>query len=106
MPSLKPAGPPEPLEQTVLVCVATDAACSRTELMHLAVRVHDALGVCLRPAHTRHDGDIAFVVSCGSVESDPDQLGEAAFVATGSSIELAITRATSLAGVAAAGERP
>jgi L-aminopeptidase/D-esterase-like protein len=74
--------------------------------MHLAVRVHDALGVCVRPAHTRHDGDIAFVVSCGSVESDPDQLGEAAFVAVGESIERAVTRATSLAGVVAVGDQP
>ena len=106
VPSLKPAGPPEPLEQTVLVCVATDARCSRTELMHLGVRVHDALGVCLRPAHTRHDGDVAFLVSCGSIESDPDQLGEAAFIAAGRSIERAVTRATSLAGVAAVGEQP
>ena len=72
IPPLVPATPSPPLEQTVLICVATDALCSRTDLMHVAVRAHDALGACLRPAHTRHDGDIAFAVSCGDGTADPD----------------------------------
>ncbi len=104
VPALNPARPTMPLEQTVLICIATNAALRRTELMHLAVRAHDALGACLRPAHTRHDGDIAFVVSCGESPGDPDALGEAAFAAVGRSIERAVTAAEPLGGVLAFGD--
>jgi L-aminopeptidase/D-esterase-like protein len=104
VPSLTPAQPTVPLEQTVLVCVATNAACRRTELMHVAVRAHDALGACLRPAHTRHDGDIAFAVSCGDRSADPDALGEAAFASVGRAVERAVLRATTIGGVPAVAE--
>ena len=39
--------------------IATDAAMSRDALLRLLVRVHDAIGACLRTAHTRWDGDAA-----------------------------------------------
>jgi len=79
-------------ENTTLVVVATDADLSRTDLMRLVVRAHDALAVCLRPAHTRYDGDAVFAVSCGSQPADLDALGEAAFAATGAAIEDAVRR--------------
>lgn len=84
-----------PLEHTTLVCVVTDAAVGRAELLRLAVRAHDALAVCLRPGHTRYDGDAAFVVSCGGGSADPDLLGEAAFVAVGEAVENAVRAAAS-----------
>jgi len=46
--------------------------------------------VCVRPAHTSHDGDAVFAVSCGSVEADADVVAEAAWEATGRAIEAAI----------------
>ena len=72
---------------TTLVVVATDSAMSRAELTRLAVRSHDALGACLRPAHTRFDGDVVFVTAIGSERGDVDLAAEAAFVATGRAIE-------------------
>jgi len=77
---------------TTLIVVATDARLGRTDLTRLIVRAHDAVGVCLRPAHTRYDGDAVFAVSCGPQEADLDALGEAAFAATGAAIEHAIRR--------------
>ena len=74
---------------TTLVAVATDARLGRTDLLRLCIRAQDAVAVCVRPAHTRYDGDAAFAVSCGEAERDPDALGEAAFVATGRAIETA-----------------
>ena len=59
----------------------------------------DALAVCLRPSHTRYDGDAVFAVSCGSQVTDPDELGEATFRIVGRAIELAVTRAQSIAGI-------
>jgi L-aminopeptidase/D-esterase-like protein len=74
------------------VVVATDADLGRTDLMRLVVRAHDALAVCLRPAHTRYDGDAVFAVSCGTQPADLDALGEAAFAVTGAAIEDAVLR--------------
>ena len=65
---------------TTLIAVATDAAIDdRNELRRLAVRAHDALGATVRPAHTRYDGDTAFVISAGRADADVDRLGEAVF---------------------------
>lgn len=88
-----PAAMPEPLENTTLIVVATDARLARNDLLRLAVRAQDALAVCLRPSHTRYDGDAAFAVSCGGVTADLDALGEAAFGVTGRAIEAAIRAA-------------
>ncbi len=85
-----PAPMPEPLINTTLIVIATDARLTRAELTRLAVRAHDGLAVCVRPAHTRFDGDIAFAVSCGDVEDDVESLAEAAFGATCAAIESAI----------------
>ena len=87
-------GPPElvipPHTQTTLIAVATDAHLDRANLYRLAIRAQDAVAACIRPSHTRYDGDAAFAVSCGELDGDPDALGEAAFVATGRAIEAAI----------------
>ena len=80
-----------PHTNTTLVAVATDARLDRNELFRLCVRAQDAVAACIRPAHTRYDGDSAFAVSCGEVMGDPDALGEAAFVATGRAIAAAVT---------------
>ena len=74
---------------TTLVAVATEARLRRTDLLRLCVRAQDAVAVCVRPAHTRYDGDAVFAISCGVAEGNPDSLGEAAFVVTGRAIEAA-----------------
>jgi L-aminopeptidase/D-esterase-like protein len=47
----------------------------------------------MRPAHTGLDGDIAFAVSCGSMEADVDVLAEGAFGATAAALENAVRSA-------------
>jgi L-aminopeptidase/D-esterase-like protein len=81
---------PPPLTNSTLIVVATDARLTRVELTRVLVRTHDALAVCVRPAHTRYDGDVAFAVSCGEVEAGVDDVSEAAFGATAAAIEVAI----------------
>ena len=93
-----PAPFPESLANTTLVVIATDALLTRSTLSRLAVRSHDALAACIRPVHTRFDGDIVFAVSCGAVEADVETLAEAAFGATAAAIERAVR--------ASAGEEP
>jgi L-aminopeptidase/D-esterase-like protein len=97
------------MESTTLICVATDAAIGdRNELRRMAIRAHDALAVCVRPTHTRYDGDTVFVVACpGESESATvDAVHQAVFVAVGRAIESAIRSATSVAGVPASGDDP
>jgi len=88
-----PALMPESFTNTTLMLIATDARLTRGELSRLMVRAHDALAVCMRPAHTGLDGDIAFAVSCGSVEADVEVLAEAAFGATAAALENAVRSA-------------
>jgi len=76
---------------TTLIAIATDANVSdRNELRRLGVRAHDALAATIRPAHTRYDGDTAFVVAAGRAEADIDRLGEAVFDAVAKSIVRAV----------------
>jgi L-aminopeptidase/D-esterase-like protein len=77
-------------ENTTLVVVATDARIGRAELTRLAVRGHDALAVCIRPVHTRFDGDTCFAVSCGEADIGVDVVAEAAFEAVGRAVESAV----------------
>jgi L-aminopeptidase/D-esterase-like protein len=85
-----PAQFPEAISNTTLVVLATDAAMTRSTLSRLAVRSHDALAACIRPVHTRFDGDIVFAVSCGPLEADVEALAEAAFGATAAAVERAV----------------
>ena len=78
-------------DNTTLVCVATNAGVQdRNELRRAAIRSHDALGACIRPTHTRYDGDSVFVVSFGEGPREVDALHQASFVATGRAIESAV----------------
>ncbi|MEX2278836.1 MAG: P1 family peptidase [Acidimicrobiia bacterium] len=88
--SAAPAFEPEWGQNTTLVVVATDARFNRSDLTRLAVRGQDALAACIRPAHTRFDGDTCFAVSCGSVEVPRHIVAEAAFEAVGRAIESAV----------------
>lgn len=90
-----PAFEPEWGQNTTLVVVATDARLARSELTRLAVRGQDALAACIRPAHTRFDGDTCFVVSCGNVEVPRHVVAEAVFEAVGRAIESAAREAAS-----------
>jgi len=87
-------GPPslfvEAMSNTTLVVIGTDAVLSRSELSRVVIRSHDALAVCLRPAHTRFDGDVVFGASVGPKTADVETLAEAAFVATARAIERAV----------------
>jgi L-aminopeptidase/D-esterase-like protein len=81
-------------QNTTLVAIATDATIERAEMRRMAVRAHDALGATIRPAHTRYDGDTAFVVASNQREANVDGLVEAAFSAAAASIIAAIEHAS------------
>ncbi len=86
-------------QNTTLVALATNAALTKSDLLRLCVRSHDALAATLRPAHTRYDGDIVFAISCGQLDGDLDALGEVAFSMVAGAIVNAVVNATELAGI-------
>lgn len=102
IPAYTPVGPTE--ANTTLVVIATDARMARTDLMRLCVQGHDAMAVCLRPSHTRYDGDAVFAVSAGSVRADHDALGAAAFEAVATAIRAGVETASALGGIPAIGD--
>ena len=54
---------------TTLVLVATNATFGKVQCNRLAQRAHDGMAVAIRPSHTTHDGDTAFAVATGEVET-------------------------------------
>lgn len=60
--------PPQPIENTTLVAVATNARLSKAQLTKVAGLAHDGLARAIRPIHTMLDGDTVFVVSVGGDE--------------------------------------
>lgn len=91
-----PGPPPEliPGTNTTLAVVATNARLDRNQLSRVCVRGQDAFAVCLRPSHTRYDGDACFAASAGGLEAGADLVSEAAFEAVGRAIERAVRAAT------------
>jgi L-aminopeptidase/D-esterase-like protein len=97
-----------PQQNTVLVCVATNAALTKEQANRLATVCHDGIARAVRPAHTQGDGDIVFALSTGerAIESPDYRIVEA--LAT-RAVEQAIRRgartAVSVAGAPAARDR-
>ena len=60
--------------------------------------------LCVRPSHTRYDGDAVFAVSCGDEAADLDELGEATFLVVADAIVAAVRAASSVPAIPAAGE--
>lgn len=55
--------PEEPPMNTVLVVATVSATLEKRDVQWLSQRASDGVTVSVRPAHTRYDGDVAFVVA-------------------------------------------
>jgi L-aminopeptidase/D-esterase-like protein len=68
--------PEEPPMNTVLVVATVTGSFEKREVQWLAQRASDGITVSIRPAHTRYDGDVAFVSAApGPVATTgPDEL--------------------------------
>jgi L-aminopeptidase/D-esterase-like protein len=101
--------PEAPVEDTVLIVVATNAALNKEQANRLATVCHDGIARAVRPAHTQGDGDIVFTLATGEYAlADYDyRIVEAlATRAVERAIVRGVTQATSLGGLPAAGDLP
>jgi L-aminopeptidase/D-esterase-like protein len=62
------------LENTTLMCVATNARLEANHLQRLAMQAHDGFARVVSPAHTFGDGDVAFALSMGQLEIRDDDV--------------------------------
>ena len=82
----------EPFEHTTLVVVATNARLTKVECRLMSESAHDGLARAIHPAHTRHDGDIAFAVATGELETPQfDRLRVLATETTAAAVRAAVT---------------
>jgi L-aminopeptidase/D-esterase-like protein len=61
-------------EHTTLVCVVTDARCTKADCFLLAQSAHHGLARAIHPSHTRFDGDLAVAAATGIVDAPLDRL--------------------------------
>ena len=106
--------PPEPVKNTTIGVIATDASLSAAQAQKVAQMAHDGMARAIRPAHTMFDGDTIFCLATGKKQLpahhgfflDPralflNELGDAAANCMSRAIIHAILNAGSLAGMTA-----
>jgi L-aminopeptidase/D-esterase-like protein len=92
--------PAEPLQNTTIGVVATNATLTKTQATKVAQRAHDGLARAISPAHTSSDGDAIFALATG-VRTGPanvDVIGALAADAMAEAIVRAVRAATGIPG--------
>jgi L-aminopeptidase/D-esterase-like protein len=84
------------LENTTLMCVATNATLDHHQVQRLAIQAHDGFARVVAPAHTFADGDVAFALAMGGIEPRPDD-SLIVGVLTAHAVEQALLRSVRLA---------
>jgi L-aminopeptidase/D-esterase-like protein len=92
----------EPLGNTTLVCVLTDAALTKVECGIVAKMAQAGMARAVDPVHSAVDGDVVFTLaSAGAEPVDPLLVGVAAAGLTSEAIRDACRRAESVGGIPA-----
>jgi L-aminopeptidase/D-esterase-like protein len=93
-------------EATTLVCVLTDAVLTKSEAWAVARATNAGIARAVDPSATAVDGDVAYCVATGRVESDALVVSALAAETTTRAIRDAVRAATGAPGCPAAHERP
>jgi L-aminopeptidase/D-esterase-like protein len=99
------AKPPadEPLQNTTIGVVATNATLTKAQATKVAQMAHDGLARAIVPAHTTGDGDAIFALATGvRPAASVDTIGALAAEAMSEAIVRAVRAATSIPGYPAA----
>ncbi len=105
------ASPADPLTNTTLAVVATNARLDKAEATRLAIMANDGIALAVRPAHTPGDGDAVFALATGRMDLEAGAvpglmalLGSMAATCVSRAIVGAVREAVGLAGVPSVGE--
>ena len=63
-------------ENTVIGCVVTNAAMNKAQATKLAAVAQNGIARGVRPANATFDGDCLFAMCHGTVQADPDAVGD------------------------------
>jgi len=92
----------EPIENTTLVCIATDADITKVECGIVAKMAHAGMARAVHPVHPAVDGDVVFALTSGGAEPvDPLLVGVAAAGLASEAIRDACRSAGSVGGIPA-----
>jgi L-aminopeptidase/D-esterase-like protein len=99
-----PQAPAEPLHNTTIGVVATNARLTKTQATKIAQMAQDGVARAIVPAHTPSDGDAVFALATGTYKGTPDVglIGALAAEAMAEAIVRAARAATGLPGYPAA----
>ncbi len=84
---------------TTLIVAASNAALSKLDVNRVAQHAQNGLVMAVRPAHTTHDGDIAFALATGKVEARFDLVAYLTELVVAESIRNSVRHAASLQGI-------
>jgi L-aminopeptidase/D-esterase-like protein len=94
--------PGEATENTTLVCLATDAALSKTDCGIVSKMAHAGMARAVDPVHSAVDGDVVFTLASGTSPAvDALIVGVAGAALTAEAIRDACRQATTVAGIPA-----
>jgi L-aminopeptidase/D-esterase-like protein/GNAT superfamily N-acetyltransferase len=91
----------EPLENTIIGIVATNADMNKEEINQVAQMAHDGVARAIRPAHTLFDGDTLFALATGGVKADVNTVGAYAAEVVARAIVRAVLNAQPAGGLPA-----
>jgi L-aminopeptidase/D-esterase-like protein len=92
----------EPVENTTLVCLMTDAELTKTDCGIVAKMAHAGMARAVDPVHSAVDGDVTFALASGTAPRvDPLIVGVVGAALTSEAIRDACFKATSVAGIPA-----
>ena len=92
----------EPLENTTLVCLMTDADLTKAECGIVAKMAHAGMARAVDPVHSPYDGDVVFTLATGTAPRvEPMIVGVVAAALTAEAIRDSCRQATSVAGIPA-----
>jgi L-aminopeptidase/D-esterase-like protein len=92
----------EPVQNTTLVCLMTDAPLTKSECGIVAKMAHAGMARAVDPVHSPFDGDVVFALATGAAERvEPLVVGVVAAALTSEAIRDGCRQATSVAGIPA-----
>ena len=92
----------EPLQNTTLVCLMTDAPLTKVECGIVAKMAHSGMARAVDPVHSQFDGDVTFALASGTAPRvEPFVVGVVGATLTSEAIRDACRQATALHGIPA-----
>lgn len=83
----------EPIQNTTIAVIATDAILTKAAAKRLAIAAHDGFARAIWPAHTPFDGDLVFALATGRSGIAPDpEVALELYAAAGATMARAIAR--------------